>query len=79
MKQSLTLSVDMSQMRGGLDRLFAAYDGWPPEKQEDFAARYRALSGAGAEWAEVVLGKDAVSAVLSDDMRQLCAEFGLTL
>lgn len=75
----VSFGVDLSQMRSGMDRLIDAYAGWPEEKQADFAARYKALTGAGAEWVDVFGSKGGVSATVSDDLRRLCAEFALTL
>jgi hypothetical protein len=41
--------------------------------------RYRALTLAGAEWSEVTRDGDTMRADVSDDLRRLCAEFGVVL
>jgi len=71
------IRADMSAMEAALDRLFAQYMAMPPARRGEFERRYAAMTEAGAEWVEIEVGAECVKAVLSDDMRQLCAAFGI--
>jgi hypothetical protein len=71
------IRADMSKMDASIARIMAAYRIMPAPKRAEFAARYDALTKAGAEWVEIETSKDAMHAVIGDDMRRLCAEFGI--
>lgn len=71
--------VDLSGMDAGLARAIGGVSQLSEARKAEFARRYDALGRAGAEWVEVVAGKDVLSAVLTEDMRSLCAEFGIVV
>jgi hypothetical protein len=73
------LSADTKPMRQSLEALNAAFNSWSPSVKHGFMLRYRALTQAGAEWSEVTRDGDTMRADVSDDLRRLCAEFGVVL
>lgn len=75
----ITIRADMSQMNAGLDCILVQFLAMPQAEQREFARRYDRLAAAGAEWVEVTTGKDCMRAVIGDDMRRLCAEFGIVV
>lgn len=73
------VKADLSGMDDGLAMVAAGVERLSKSGQVEFARRYDALSMAGAEWVEVIARKDAVAAVLTHDMRAMCAEFGIVV
>lgn len=75
---SVRIHADLSAMNAGLGRIMDQFSAMPDVRKEAFARRYGALTEAGAEWIEVEATDCAMCAVIGDDMRRLCAEFGIT-
>jgi hypothetical protein len=73
------IRANMGPLDAGLASLIAGYRSMSEPKREAFKARYEALTKAGAEWVEIEASKDALTAVIGEDMRRLCAEFGIAL
>ena len=75
----VTIRADMSKMHAGIDSILAQFLAMPESAQREFARRYDGLAAAGAEGVEVETGADCMRAVIGDDMRRLCAEFGIVV
>lgn len=75
----VTIKTDMSDMTRGLRAIVDQHKQLPAGARDAFADRYRALTKAGAEWFECDTHGDVMCAKVGDDMRRLCAEFGITV
>lgn len=73
------IRADMGPMDAGMAKIVAGFKALPDAKREAFKARYDALTIAGAEWVEVETTADAMVAVIGNDMRRLCSEFGIAV
>jgi hypothetical protein len=75
----MMIGADLSQMNSALDSLMAQFSRMPERRKGEFAQRYEALALAGAEWVEIEKGPGVLRAVVSHDLRRLCADFGMMI
>jgi hypothetical protein len=67
----------MSAIDAGINVIVQQLGALPLDRRQDFARRYEALHGAGAEFLDSAPGDGKTLGVIGADLRRLCAEFGI--
>lgn len=79
MATTMSISVRMDRAQAFLQEIERQTENWPQSRKDDFSARWRSLQANGCELCDMLFKDGTLHVAVSDDLRRLFADFGVTV